>query len=153
MLKLVYIILIFFYASHVWSDCTFNITNYADTPLVVEAGFYKGPSTTATVGIASSKIIKIKNDLSCNAVSNTGLGVTYLKLVSKKSVGSWVYMPLAKMIQGIGQSRISQNTVAGIAPSGEQLVLFNNLRPGPDSFEVRVEKAGRNISRQLGSMN
>ena len=60
MFKIIFFLLNFFYAIFAWSDCTFNITNYSDTPVVVEGGFYAGQKFTATVPIASSKIIKNK---------------------------------------------------------------------------------------------
>ena len=86
-------------------------------------------------------------------MSNIGFGVTYINLTSKLSEGGWVYLPFTKMIRGIGKSRGSQDMVSGVAPNGEKLVLFNNLKPNADSFDVRIEKAGRNISHQLGSMD
>jgi hypothetical protein len=152
-LKTILTLISLFYAIQAQADCTFNITNYSDTPIMVKAGFYNGPEADGAVNIASSRIIKIKNILSCNSTSNIGFGVTYVNLVGGKSEGGWVYTPSTKMIRAIGQSRISKDMVSGTAPNGEKLVLFNNARPGSNSFDVSVEKAGRNISRQLGSMN
>lgn len=152
-LRIIFLLIGAFTAVSVFADCTFNITNYSDTPVVFQAGFYKGESATETVGVASSKNIKIKNALSCNAMSAVGFGVTYINLITKKSEGGWVYVPAAKMIRGIGISTGSQDMVLGIAPNGEKLVLFNNTSPNSDSFDVRIEKAGRNISRQTSSMN
>jgi hypothetical protein len=136
-----------------WADCTFNITNYSDVAVTVQAGYYGGGSDTATVPIASAKDIKIKNALNCNALSSIGFGVTYVNLVGKQSTGGWVYAPAAKMIRAIGPSAGSKDMVVGTAPNGEKLVLFNNTSPNSDSFDVRIEKANRNISRQFGSMN
>ncbi|MCC2624883.1 MAG: hypothetical protein K0R14_756 [Burkholderiales bacterium] len=152
-MKTIATLLSFFYFLSVHADCIFNITNYSDTPISVKAGFYDGPESSGVVNVASSRIIKIKNVLSCNSTSAVGFGVTYINLVGGKSVGGWVYSPSIKMIRAIGQSRISKDMVSGVAPNGEKLVLYNNARPGSDSFDVSIEKAGRNISRQLGSMN
>ncbi|HLX53723.1 MAG TPA: hypothetical protein VKR58_07270 [Aquella sp.] len=153
-MKLVFILLNFFYTLSVWADCTFNVTNYSDTPVNITAGFFNGESSTATVGVASSGIIVIKNTLKCNAESNIGSGVTYINLVGGKSKGGWVYVPSPKaMIQGIGPSKGSRDMVSGLAPNGRELVLFSNTSPNIDSFDVRIQKAGRNISRQLGSMD
>lgn len=136
-----------------WADCTFNITNYSDTPVVVAAGFYGGESAVISVEAVSNKSIKIKNNLHCNGTSNIGFGVTYVNLVTKLSEGGWVYAPSVNMIRGVGVATGSQDRVVGKAPNGEKLTLFNNASPNADSFDVRIEKANRNISRQLGSMN
>lgn len=137
----------------VFADCTFNITNYSDSQLGVEAGFYGGNSVTVDIDVASSKTVKVKNTLSCNAMSPVGFGVTYVNLVGKQSSGGWVYAPGSKMIRGVGRSSGSQDMVVGTSPNGGGLILFNNNNPSADSFDVRVEKASRNVSRQLGSMN
>ncbi len=152
-LKITLVLLSFFYAIAAQADCTFNITNYSDVPIKVKAGFYNGPEADGEVNIASSRVIKIKNALSCNSMSNVGFGVTYINLVGGKSVGGWVYDPSVKMIRAIGLSRISKDMVSGVAPSGVKLTLFNNARPSSDSFDVRIEKANRNISLQMGSMD
>jgi len=153
-LKSVLILLSIFYALPSWSDCTFNVTNYSDTQVNITAGFFNGESSTTTVGVASSKNIIIKNTLKCNAESNIGSGVTYINLVGGKSKGGWVYVPSPKaLIQGIGPSKGSRDMVAGVSPNGRELVLFSNTSPNVDSFDVRIQKAGRNISRQLGSMD
>jgi hypothetical protein len=150
----VLILLNFFCILSAWADCTFNVTNYSDTPVDFTAGFFNGESATARVGVASSKIVIVKNTLKCNATSNVGLGVTYINLVGGKSEGGWVYVPSPKaMIRGNGPTNGSRDMVAGVAPNGRKLVLFSNTSPNVDSFDVRIQKAGRNISRQLGSMD
>lgn len=146
-------ILLILFISNGFADCTFKVTNYSDMPVSVEAGFYGGSSIKFSIGIASSQVAKIKNSLLCNAVSPSGTGVTYINLIDKQSRGGWVYLPTSNMIRAIGASFGSQDYVMGIAPSGTKLVLFNNMKPGTDWFEVRIEKASRNVSRQLGSMN
>lgn len=152
-MRILFILISCFFVTTVWADCTFHITNYSDTPLVFEAGFYNGENARATVAAAGSRNVKVKNALVCNDMSLVGLGITYINLITKQSQGGWVYVPAANMIRGVGRSAGNQNMVVGIAPNGEKLELFNNTRPNSDSFDVRVEKAGRNISRQLGSMD
>lgn len=152
-MKLALVLLNFFYVLYAWSDCEFNITNYSNTKVKVEAGFYKGQKSTDTVGIASSRVIMVKSPLKCDAISDVGLGITYVNLVSGKSNGGWVYVPSAKLIRATGPSRLSRDSAFGIAPNGEKLVLSNNGKPDSDTFKVSIEKAGRNISRQLGSMD
>lgn len=153
-MKPILILLSIFYVLAAWANCTFNVTNYSDSLVNIKAGFFNGESSTATVGIASSKNIVIKNTLKCNATSNIGSGITYINLVGGKSKGGWVYVPYPKsLIQGIGPSKGSRDMVAGVAPNGRELVLFSNTSPNVDSFDVRIQKAGRNISRQLGSMD
>jgi hypothetical protein len=154
MIKSIYKIIIFMlFMVHSWADCTFIVTNYSDTPVMVQAGFYAGESTTFTVDVASANTARIKNKLSCDGVSPAGLGITYVTLVGKQSSGGWVYAGQPKMIRAVGASHGNQNFVFGRSPSGTKLALFNNTRPKVETFEVRIEKANRNISQQFGSMD
>jgi hypothetical protein len=147
------LLIIFFFTTLVRADCTFNITNYSDTIIAVKAGFYKQESSVVTIDIASSKIFKVKSVFKCNTISPLGFGMTYIDLITQKSQGGWRYDPVANMIRGVGYSNGSQDMVFATAPNGENLVLFNNNSPNADSFDVRIEKAQRNISRQIGSIN
>lgn len=136
-----------------FADCEFIVNNYGSTDINVEAGFYSGKSNKFTVRVAGQNSVKIKSDYSCDSKSNAGFGVVYINLIGGKSKGGWIYSPEANMFRGVGVSIGNNEGVKGLAPNGSNLILYNNYTPKSNIFEVKVEKADRNISRQFGSMN
>jgi hypothetical protein len=152
MRKIIYFVIAVIPA-YLWADCNFIINNYSDTPLTTTIGFYTGDSKTVSVPGSGSREIQIKSDLQCNSASVAGLGQTYINLEGGKSKGNWVYSPESKMIRAVGMSFSDSRGVVGIAPDGTKLILFNKYNPSDDKFEVAIEKANRNISLQLSSMD
>ena len=150
--KIIYFLVAITPAS-LWANCSFIINNYSDTPLNVTVGFYNGDSKNGSVPGTGQTVIKIKSDLQCNSASPAGLGLTYINLEGKKSEGGWIYVPESKMIRGIGKSFSDSRGVVGIAPDGTKLILLHKYNPSDDKFEVAIEKASRNISLQMSSMD
>ncbi|MFN7094481.1 MAG: hypothetical protein ACK4M7_03870 [Burkholderiales bacterium] len=138
-----------------YADCTFQVTNYSQVAINIEAGFFTQPKKKIyfTIPAAQTKHATIKSAIKCDELTLTGLGVSYISLVSQKSSGGWVYSPSSAMIRAVGYSTMGSRGVIGLAPNGAQLFLYNNYKPKPATFAVVVENAQRNVSRQLGSIN
>ena len=155
-IKIYFLILIT--PGYLWANCNFIINNYSDTPLNVTVGFYHDKNKTdggktETIPGTGAKNIQIKSDLQCNSKLDAGIGMTYINLVGKKSEGGWVYSPDSEMIRAMGKSFSDTRGVVGIAPDGTKLILFHKYHPADDKFEVAIEKASRNISLQIASMD
>lgn len=136
------------------ADCMFHIVNNSSWTIYAEAGFYSQPTKSVLLMIptARSKYVSIKSDLSCLSSNSAGMGAAYINLVNGQSVGGWVYSPSTSMIRASGASNNSSDGVVGLTTTGNKLFLRNNYKPDPNLFEVTVQSAQRNISRQLGSM-
>jgi hypothetical protein len=140
-------------SSAVLANCNFIVNNYSDATVNIEAGFYNGKTSKAKVAAAASTVIPIKADLDCKSVSAAGFGITFINLIDGKSQGGWLYQPDGNLIRATGKSYTNSDGVVGQAPGGEKIVLMNNPKPQDEKFEVSIEKASRNISRQVSSMN
>lgn len=132
------------------ADCEFIVSNYSDQSINLEAGFLGSKSTKFMVRNSSQNSVLIKNDATCDGELSHG---AYINLVGEKSKGGWVYVSNAKMYRAVGRAIGSDSGVEGLSPNGTRLILYNNYAPKSNTFEVRVGKADRNISRQFGSMN
>lgn len=142
-----------FLSNYSFADCTFIINNYTDTKVIAEVGFSNHINTQLQVSPASANNTLVKSTYNCKSTSPAGLGLAYITLITKQSHGGWIYIPQSSTIRALGKSSFNAEWVVGTSPLGTKLILFNNSKTSDNLFEVKIELAGRNISRQLGSMD
>ena len=136
-----------------YADCEFIVTNNSSSRVVVEVGFFNKNKESFVIEPARSDAREIKGDYSCTDITQSGLGVSYVNLISGKSSGGWVYDTVNKVIRANGASTASAIGRVGMSPNGTLLWLPNNAKPVNDVFNVEIKNIERNVSRQLGSMD
>ena len=129
------------------------LNNRSKQTVIVEAGFFNKAKATFTVEPATQGVVMVNSELKCTDLIPPGLGVAYMNLIGGKSHGGWVFDASANMLRAKGDTSASAIGRIGLAPNGKLLILFNNHKPDANQFIVQINDAGRNISRQFGSMD
>ena len=135
-----------------FADCLFRVANYSNYPVKIHAGFYGGESKDLTISNQVSGTVSVSSAYDCYSASQSGTGVVFINLISKKSKGGWRYDPGSGMIRALGKSVKNAASVIGVEPDGHEVALMNNYTPESSVFGVILKPAQFGTSK-VGSSN
>lgn len=135
-----------------YADCMFKILNYADSPVTVKIGFYRGESEEFIAEPATTSIRSLHSQYACNGSSIAGLGVVYVSFPKDPDHAGAIYLPRSGTIKLQGDFTGTPDGRLMRADNGTTVWLnTTDLAIDAETFQLKLNFTGRPNSFVAGT--